>query len=104
MGWKKLGATRLLAVFGFIALAAACATDSVVITGRARPPISPAEVKIYSRPPAVFQEIGSLKASKNSAFTTGGPKKLGKAIAGTKDQAAKAGADGGILDDVPPSP
>src|SRR5258708_33449669 len=98
MGMKKSGATRLLALSGFIALAAACATDTVVITGKARPPISPAEVKIYSRPPAVFGEIAILNASKNSAFTTGGQKTVDKAIAGLKEQAAQVGADGGILD------
>jgi hypothetical protein len=98
MGISTSGATRLLALAGFIALAAACATDTVVITGKARPPISPAEVKIYSRPPAVFEEIAILNASKNSAFTTGGQKTVDKVIAGLKDQAAKVGANGVILE------
>lgn len=95
---KVSGATRLLAISGFMALAAAaCATDTVVITGKARPPISPADVKIYSQPPAVFEEIAILNASKNSAFTTGGQKTVDKVIAGLKEQAAKVGANGVIL-------
>ena len=98
MGMTMSGATRLLAVSGLIALAAAaCATDTVVITGKARPPISPADVKIYSQPPAVFEEIAILNASKNSAFTTGGQKTVDKVIAGLKEQAAKVGANGVIL-------
>ena len=88
---------RLLALTGSIALMAACATDSVVITGTPRPAISPAEVKIYSRPPAAFQEIAILNASKNSAFTTGGQKTVDKVIEGLKEQAAKVGANGVIL-------
>lgn len=75
-----------------------CATDSVVMTGAARPPISPAEVKIYWRPPANFQEIAILNASKNSAFTTGGQKTVDKVIEGLKEQAAKVGANGVILE------
>ena len=98
MRMKMPGATRLLAISGFITLAAAaCATDTVVITGRARPPISAADVKIYSRPPAAFEEIAILNASKNSAFTTGGQKTVDKVIAGLKEQAAKVGANGIIL-------
>ena len=45
MGINK-SASRLLAICGSIALAA-CATDSVVITGSPRPAISPADVRIY---------------------------------------------------------
>jgi hypothetical protein len=90
---------RLLALCGLIALCvAACATDSVVVTGKVRPAISAAEVKIYWQPPAGFEEIAILNASKNSAFTTGGQKTVDKVIAGLKEQAAKVGANGVILE------
>ncbi len=91
-------ASRMLALSGLLALMAACATDSVVVTGSPRPAISPADVKIYSRPPAVFEEIAILNTSKNSAFTTGGQKTVDKVIAGLKEQAAKVGANGVILE------
>jgi hypothetical protein len=92
-------ASRLLAVCGAIALCvAACATDSVVVTGKVRPAISPAEVKLYWQPPATFEEIAVLNASKSSAFTTGGQKTVDKVIAGLKEQAAKVGANGLILE------
>ena len=97
MGIVK-SAFRQLALCSLIAGVAACATDSVVVTGAARPAISPADVKIYSRPPAVFEEIAILNASKNSAFTTGGQKTVDKVIAGLKIQAAKVGANGVILE------
>ena len=90
--------SRMLALSGLLALMAACATDSVVITGSPRPAISPADVKIYSRPPAVFEEIAILNTSKNSAFTTGGQKTIDKVIAGLREQAAKVGANGVILE------
>ena len=96
---KTSAARRLLALGGFAALSlAACASDSIVLTGTARPPISPAEVRIYSRPPPAFEEIAILNASKSSAFTTGGQKTVDKVIAGLKEQAAKLGANGIILE------
>jgi hypothetical protein len=55
-------------------------------------------VKIYSRPPAAFEEIAVLNASKRSAFTTGGQKTIDKVITGLKEQAAKLGANGIILE------
>jgi uncharacterized protein YbjQ (UPF0145 family) len=77
---------------------ASCATDSIVLTGTARAPISPAEVKIYSQPPAVFEEIAILNASKSNAFTTGGQKTVDKVVEGLKEEAAKIGANGIILE------
>jgi hypothetical protein len=98
MSIRKTSANRSLALAGFIALSvAACATDSVVITGLSRAPISPADVKIYSQPPAQFEEVAILDASKNSAFTTGGQKTVDEVIQGLKAQAAKIGANGVIL-------
>jgi uncharacterized protein YbjQ (UPF0145 family) len=99
MRTKTSVARRLLALSGFAALSlAACASDSIVVTGTARPPISPAEVRIYSRPPPAFEEIAILNASKSSAFTSGGQKTVDKVIAGLKEQAAKLGANGVILE------
>jgi hypothetical protein len=94
MGIKECARPALCSL---IVLLAACATDSIVITGRARPAISAADVKIYSRPPPLFEEVAILNASKNSAFTTGGQKTVDKVIAGLKEQAAKVGANGVIL-------
>ena len=91
-------ARRLMLAGGAALVLAACATDSIVLTGTARPAISPAEVRIYSQPPAVFEEIAILNASKNSAFTTGGQKTVDKVVEGLKEQAAKIGANGIILE------
>jgi hypothetical protein len=91
-------ARRLMLAGGAALVLAACATDSIVLTGTARPAISPAEVRIYSQPPAVFEEIAILNASKNSAFTTGGRKTVDKVVEGLKVEAAKIGANGIILE------
>jgi hypothetical protein len=90
---------RFLGLSGLLALGiTACATDSVIVTGSPRAPISPAEVKIYSQPPPMFEEIAILNASKSVAFTTGGQKTVDKVVEGLKEQAAKVGANGIILE------
>ena len=86
-------ASRLPVIAALVALMTACATDSVVVTGSARPAIAPAEVKIYWRPPPVFQEIAILNASKNSAFTTGGQKTVDKVIAGLESASSETGCE-----------
>jgi hypothetical protein len=91
--------SRLLALIVLAAAElAACATDSVVVVGAQRAPISPADVKIYSKPPPAFEEIAVLNASSNSMFTTGGQATVDKVINGLKEQAAKLGANGVILE------
>ena len=90
---QRSGAPILLA-----AVLAACAPSSHVLTGPVHPPISPAEVKIYSQPPENFQEIAVLDASSKSVFSTGGQKITDKVIERLKGEAAKIGANGVILE------
>jgi hypothetical protein len=82
----------------FVAGVPGCgSSDSFVMTGTARPPISPADVKIYSQPPPEFVEIALLNASSKSVFSPGGQQTVDKVIAELKEQAAKLGANGVIL-------
>ncbi len=69
------------------------------MVGRARPPITPDQVKIYSHPPSTpFEEIATLDASSKSAFGTGGQKSVDKVIERLKIEAAKLGANGVVLE------
>jgi hypothetical protein len=89
-----------LFIAGMALIGAACAPSSHILTGTPRPPISPAEVKIYSTPPPQYQEIALLDASASSAFGPGGQKTVDKLIERLKIQAAQLGANGVILGDV----
>jgi hypothetical protein len=80
------------------ALAGCGPSNSLIMTGTARPPISPADVRIYSHPPPVFQEIALLNASSQSVFSPGGQSTIDKVIQTMKEQAAKLGANGVILE------
>jgi len=89
--------------FGFCAamLAAmlgACAAHSPVIVGKPRTAISADQVKIYSAPPPVFEDIATLNASSKSVFGPGGPQQIDKVVERLKQQAAQLGANGLILE------
>src|SRR5476651_1620360 len=100
MRTDKSGIGRVLTLAVVVALSlAACTTpNTVIVTGTARPAIAPADVKIYSHPPPVFEEVAMLNASSSHMFTTGGQQTVDKVIADLKEQAAKLGANGVILE------
>src|SRR5271169_2335163 len=77
---------------------AACAPSSHIVVGTVRPAISPSEVKIYLQPPPAFEEIAVLNASADSMFGTGGQSTVDKVIQRLKEEAAKLGANGVILE------
>jgi hypothetical protein len=81
------------------AVLAGCAPSSHVLVGVARSPISPADVKIYSHAPPQFEEVAILNASSKSVFTPGGQSAIDKVVQRLKEQAAKLGANGLILED-----
>lgn len=90
---------RTLAVFSLELFLVGCAASSHVLVGTARPPISPDQVKIYLHPPAKYEEVAVIDASSRGgapAFTD--QQKMNKAIARLKDEAAKLGANGILLE------
>jgi hypothetical protein len=82
LGWASIGG---------------CAGSTHVLTGTARPPINPADVKVYFTPPPVYQDIAALDAQRRSLFNAGegGTDKI---IARLKAEAAKVGANGLIIE------
>jgi hypothetical protein len=82
----------------FLMSLSACAGTTHVVTGAPRPALSASEVKLYSRPPPAFQEIAQLDASASHFLGPGGQKSVDKVIAQLKEEAAKLGANGLILE------
>jgi hypothetical protein len=80
-------------------LMAACAPSSHVLVGKARPPIAPSQVMVYSQaPPQRFEEIAILNASSKSVFNAGGQRTTDKVVERLKIEAAQLGANGVILE------
>jgi hypothetical protein len=98
MNISKSAAARLWMLAVLVVLAACAAPQSYVLVGTPRPAVLPADVKIYSHPPPTFEEIAILNASSNSVFSPGGQSTVDKVIERLKEQAAKLGANGIILE------
>ena len=87
----RLHVAALTAVF----LLAGCAGASKVMVGQARPPIDPAQVRIYTSVPPGAQEIAQIEA--NSAIGFGTQGQTDSAVARLKSEAAALGANGVVL-------
>lgn len=83
---------RSLALLAVLLLAG-CAS-SHLITGTPRPPIDPAQVRVYfTPPPGGYEEIAQLQTS-SGAFTYGEQNKMDSVVAKLREEAAKLGANG----------
>ncbi|MBS0217366.1 MAG: hypothetical protein JSR63_04195 [Proteobacteria bacterium] len=80
---------------------AGCATSSHVLTGVARPAITPDQVKLYSEPPqGRYEQIAVIDAISSQSFAFSSQQKTDKVIARLKEEAAKLGANGIILQGI----
>jgi hypothetical protein len=86
---------RLILVLAILLPLAGCAGASRVMVGQARPPIDPAQVRIYTSVPPGSQEIAQIEASSAIGFGTQG--QTDSAVARLKAEAASLGANGVVL-------
>ena len=93
-------ALRLRAAALLAAVLVGCSTSSHVMIGTARPPISPDSVRVYLQPPEKYEEIATLDASSQGSFAITSQQNMDKAIARLKEEAAKLGANGILLQGV----
>src|SRR5215472_13399049 len=78
---------------------AACGPSHVLV-GTARAPTTPDQIKIYTHPPAEFEQIALLDASSQGSWTWSNQAQTEKAIQRLKEEAAKVGANGILLQGV----
>ena len=76
-----------------------CATH-VTMIGPARPPISPAAVRIYEAPPRHYQQIAIINSSAGTTWLFPDRGSLDETIAELRTQAAAVGANGVLLQAV----
>src|SRR5947208_7422883 len=76
-----------------------CATH-VTMIGPARPPISPAAVRIYETPPRHYQQIAIINSSAGTTWLFPDRGSLDETIAELRSQAAALGANGVLLEAV----
>jgi uncharacterized protein YbjQ (UPF0145 family) len=88
-----LGAALALALGG-------CSTSSHVLLGTPRSPIPPEQVRVYTVPPARYEQIASINANSSGSLALTGQQNMDKAIERMKAEAAKLGANGILLQGV----
>jgi hypothetical protein len=93
-------APRLSLALLLAAMLVACSTSSHVMIGTAHPPISPESVRVYLQPPERYEEIATIDASSQGSFALTSQQNMDKAIARLKEEAAKLGANGVLLQGV----
>lgn len=99
-GARFFATTRGMSIAILLALVCACATSHVMI-GKARPAISPEEVRIYDRPPqTAYEEIARLDTSSQGSFSFTAQRKTDAVIKRLKIEAAKLGANGVLLEGI----
>src|SRR3977135_1095539 len=85
-----------LPLIGMVLLLGGCASSHVMI-GEARPPISPDQVKLYLHPPEKYEEIAIIDASSRHSIVFTDQQKMNKVIERLKEEAAKVGANGILI-------
>ncbi len=93
-------ATALITAAAFACAAAACSTSSHVLIGTARPPLSPESVRVYYKPPPKYEEIATLNATSQGSLALTSQQNMDKAIQRLKEEAARLGANGILLQTV----
>lgn len=93
-------ATRTLTALLLCMWTLAGCVSSHIMIGQARAPISPDQVKIYWHPPEHYEEIALLDTSSRASLHVTAQGKTDVVIERLKEEAAKLGANGVLLQAV----
>jgi hypothetical protein len=93
----KLGCYRFSIVVALL-LVCGCGSTHTIMVGQARPAITPDAVRVYYAPPRHYERIAIINSSSGPtwALTTRG--QLDDAVAKLREEAAKLGANGILLE------
>jgi len=94
-----MNAVKFLSLLTLPVVLFGCSTGSHVVTGQQLPEIEVDQVTVFEEAPAFdYDVIGTVRASSDGGFSEDSRKE--KAVEELKEQAAKIGANGVILEDV----
>lgn len=93
--------TTLIAVVLATTFITGCAitNETSLLVGQARPATTPDKVKLYTKPPAKYEEIAMVSADAAHDFMTK-QALMEKSVALIKEQAAKVGANGVLIENL----
>ncbi|MGM0631168.1 MAG: hypothetical protein ACQESI_08380 [Pseudomonadota bacterium] len=87
-----------LALSGMLLLAGCASPSSSVLIGDARPEIPVEQVKVYLEKPESYEEIALIEATSDSSWSFGEQAKVEAVLQRLKEEAAKVGANGVLLE------
>lgn len=88
-----------------VAVAACTAAPSMTMVGKARAPISPDQVQLYLEPPAgKYEQIAVVDVSSRHSLSFTAQAKSDVVLRRLKEQAAKLGANGLLLEQIADDP
>jgi len=92
---------NLIAVVLATTIITGCAVtnETSLLVGQARPATTPDKVKLYTKPPAKYEEIALVSADAAHDFMTK-QALMEKSVALIKEQAAKVGANGVLIENL----
>lgn len=94
-----INSIKYLSALALPVLLLGCSSGSHVVTGQQMPELEVEQVTIFEQAPVFdYKVVGTVKASSDNGFTEESRKE--KATQELKEQAAKIGANGVILDEV----
>ncbi|MQP57769.1 hypothetical protein FZF11_20090 [Vibrio parahaemolyticus] len=82
-------------LLAFVLALTGCASGSSILVGEARESIAPEKVRLYIEPPESYDTIALVNASSDAGLTE--QDSIDYAVEELKKQAAKLGANGGLL-------
>ena len=91
---------RLLLTAVVLCTLAGCSTSSHVVVGTVRPAIKPENVQVYLQPPPKYEQVATIDATSAGSMAFTGQQNMDKAIQRLKEEAAKLGANGILLEGV----
>lgn len=91
---------RVASIVLVVFMLSSCATSHVIMVGQARPAISADLVRIYTAPPRNFERIAIINSSSGGSWAFTERAQVDEAIAKIKEEAAKIGANGILLQAV----
>jgi hypothetical protein len=83
-----------------VLLLCSCGSTHVIMVGEARPATTPDAVRVYFTPPRHFQRIAIIRSSSGASWAFTDREQVDEAIAKIKEEAAKLGANGILLEAI----
>jgi hypothetical protein len=102
---SRYGRSAAVGCAAVVLLLTACVTTSHVLLGEARAPIQPNEVQLYlAPPPRAYEKIAALDTSSKHSWSFTSQGQADVVILRLKEEAAKLGANGVLLQGITDEP